>query len=505
MARRCLLRRWTLAISLVSAFGSVVRSDPPKPSARDLLDEVRADAPPPRSAAKSDGSRFTTSAARYADAKFTFAPPTKAKWVGRMIPAWLHFSSPDAEKQTLGAVPEVGLPIVRTTAQLAAASNRLVEKHGKGSDAFVDALAADFPDLRGLPFLKGAACATDATHASQLTFSGQCLRCLLDSSPQQIQKRNRFGGKDYSSLAEAIVSQSFDFSERNDQRAPRSHAALPAMMQILAVETPDLRVAFVSQLQSRPIDAATITAFARFAIFDPDATVRSAAVDALRRQPFATYGPRLINGLRHPWPAAAEHAAEALVGADAQEALPDLVRLLDEADPTDPFERQESDKKIFAVREVVKINHHRNCMLCHAPAVVRRDDRRVQEFHAKVPDPSEPLPRRSEQYNPTRGPIVRVDETYLRQDFSMMQAVEERGAWPKMQRFDYLVRTRPATAEEVQASQHSRQWSDEVLSPHRRAVLYALSRLTCTYVGPNASDWRPEIARWIASKKERGS
>jgi hypothetical protein len=83
--------------------------------------------------------------------------------------------------------------------------------------------------------------------------------------------------------------------------------------------------------------------------------------------------------------------------------------------------------------------------------------------------------------------------------------VAESSPWPRMQRFDYLVRTRPATAEEAQASQHARQWSGEVLSPHRRAVLFALSRLTCTYVGPNADDWRPEIARWVAARKEVGS
>ena len=64
-----------------------------------------------------------------------------------------------------------------------------------------------------------------------------------------------------------------------------------------------------------------------------------------------------------------------------------------------------------------------------------------------------------------------------------------------MQRFDYVVRTRPATAAEIQASQHAEKWSDEVLSPHRRAVLNALSRLTSTYVGPSAREWRVELDR----------
>jgi hypothetical protein len=38
--------------------------------------------------------------------------------------------------------------------------------------------------------------------------------------------------------------------------------------------------------------------------------------------------------------------------------------------------------------------------------------------------------------------------TYLRQDFSVLQTVEKPGKWPKMQRYDYVVRVRPPTEDE---------------------------------------------------------
>ena len=97
------------------------------------------------------------------------------------------------------------------------------------------------------------------------------------------------------------MSQTIEYGEYA-ARLPSSHAALPAMMQILAVEKPDLRIALVDRLQSRPADDATIAALVRLAIFDPDAGVRTAAVDALGRLPFSRYGAKLLDGLRHPWP-----------------------------------------------------------------------------------------------------------------------------------------------------------------------------------------------------------
>ena len=88
-------RRWMFALSLIATLGSVGRSDPPAPTADDLLAEVRADAPP-RSAAKPDGRRFAASAARFAEVKHLGREPrgvAKPMTVGdadRSIPEWLR-------------------------------------------------------------------------------------------------------------------------------------------------------------------------------------------------------------------------------------------------------------------------------------------------------------------------------------------------------------------------------------------------------------------------------
>jgi hypothetical protein len=82
--------------------------------------------------------------------------------------------------------------------------------------------------------------------------------------------------------------------------------------------------------------------------------------------------------------------------------------------------------------------------------------------------PGQPLPT----YLQATGDFVRADVTYLRQDFSALQPVEEPGAWPKVQRFDYLLRSRPLTPEEAAAIAPA-----AASYPQRDAVLYALRRL----------------------------
>ena len=88
-----------------------------------------------------------------------------------------------------------------------------------------------------------------------------------------------------------------------------------------------------------------------------------------------------------------------------------------------------------------------------------------------------------------RDTLVRLDVTYLRQDFSVMQPVADAHPWPEMQRFDFLVRTRPLTEAEARAYRekldHPRQ-----LSPYQRATLTALRELTGKDAEPTAEAWR---------------
>jgi hypothetical protein len=86
---------------------------------------------------------------------------------------------------------------------------------------------------------------------------------------------------------------------------------------------------------------------------------------------------------------------------------------------------------------------------------------------------------------------VRVDVTYLRQDFSLLQPVADANPWPEMQRFDFLVRTRVLTESEA-ATYAERLGPTEPSrpSPYRRALLTALRGLTGRDTGPTADAWR---------------
>ncbi len=116
--------------------------------------------------------------------------------------------------------------------------------------------------------------------------------------------------------------------------------------------------------------------------------------------------------------------------------------------------------------EIVKVNHLRNCVLCHAPAKDKEDP--VLGF---VPQQGEPIPV---NYDLDRdGVFVRADVTYLRQDFSLMEDVPDPGKWPARQRFDYMVRQRELTEQEI-----AERPKPAKTYPQRKAVQLALEKLT---------------------------
>src|SRR5262249_51471202 len=137
----------------------------------------------------------------------------------------------------------------------------------------------------------------------------------------------------------------------------------------------------------------------------------------------------------------------------------------------------------WVVREVVRVNHLRNCLLCHAPSTDRRDPLR-----GVVPTPGEPLPQ--VYYSSRKGDFVRADVTYLRQDFSVTECVAKPGKWPQWQRFDYLVRTRELTADELAAHRKKPPKSLFASYPQRNVVLFALRELTGLNAGEESADWQ---------------
>jgi hypothetical protein len=219
---------------------------------------------------------------------------------------------------------------------------------------------------------------------------------------------------------------------------------------------------------------------ARQALFDFSWRIREEAIEALKDRPREEYRQVLLDGLRYPWPPVAAHAAEALVALKDHQAVFPLAGMLDEPDPCAPV-REKNNK--WVVAEVVRVNHLRNCLLCHAVSTARTDPLR-----SVVSTPGEPLPRT--YYSSRKGDFVRADITYLRQDFSLIERVLKPEKWPEWQRFDYLVRRRELKADELAALQKPPQRKpDRVSYPQREAVRFALRELTGLDAGESSADW----------------
>jgi hypothetical protein len=249
----------------------------------------------------------------------------------------------------------------------------------------------------------------------------------------------------------------------------RRPAIVGPMEQMIQTEKAALRQTLVESLSSIKGKEAT-AALARRAVFDLSPVVRSQAVKALAKRSLEDSRPVFLAALRHPWAPAADHAAYALSELNDQKAFDSVRQLVDEPDPRQPFLE---DKKWF-VREVVRVNHLRNCLLCHAVSVVRSESVR-----APIPESGKPLPR---VYYSSRSPehSIRADIVYFRQDFSVMHKVAKAAPWPKYQRFDYLVRKRELTPKEIEkrkAAVGKDKPAPTGTYPQRDAVLYTVFRL----------------------------
>ena len=109
-----------------------------------------------------------------------------------------------------------------------------------------------------------------------------------------------------------------------------------------------------------------------------------------------------------------------------------------------------------------------------------------------MPIPGEPLPTPSQGYgNSQQDILVRIDVTYLRQDFSLMQRVADAQPWPELQRFDFLVRSRVVSETEAAANRAElKKRTADGQSPYQRAAQLALRELTGRDAAPNAAAWR---------------
>jgi hypothetical protein len=260
------------------------------------------------------------------------------------------------------------------------------------------------------------------------------------------------------------------------------------LVQMFLPQGPAVRLKLIELLASWDDSQASVL-LAQRALFDLSATVRSAAVRALGNRSPAEYRQVLLDGLRYPWPAVANHPAEALAALSDREALEKLVALLDKPDPREPYL---NEKKERVVPELVAINHLRNCLLCHPPSLAATDMAR-----GRVPVPGESLGPRYYESNDPNVIFARADVTYLQQDFSVFQPVNAAAPWPDEQRFDYLVRHRILTSVEERTP------AGMATYPQRESVLWALRDLTGEDRGERASAWRALLPKPAALAKAR--
>ncbi len=416
------------------------------------------------------------------------APPDTEKWVQTYLlavpelaleqPPVRAFSTPDRRE---------AFKKERAQAKqwLADLETKIQKKNGKQPDGFILSLREERSDLAGLPFLLGGACQLSAADARRRAEASRTVRAALSAPGRPSFESGAAGTADTLHLAARFWHTLATTRSGLRSSVPKqpgrmeeltASELLPTLMQVLATEAPALRIGLIAQY--RDWQGPHITAaFARLALYDPDPAVRDDALHALRGRPPAEATQALLDGLRHPWPIVAQRAAAAVVFLERTDLMDRLTEWLGGPDPCAPFVQDVKGTKVLAVRELVKVNHHRSCLLCHAPS---SDIRSREVPQGLVPSPGEPLPPFASQayYSAFRlgDTVARADVTYLRQDFSALLPVKDAAPWPEMQRFDFLIRTRVLTEKELQTVKPSP--APGVASPHHLAWRAALERLT---------------------------
>jgi hypothetical protein len=333
-------------------------------------------------------------------------------------------------------------------------------------------------DLAGLPMRMGLDCHLGKESAEALQFLSRKLRSHMSEAARPVPGR---GAPDDPRANADTLRSRLKADGDGTWVAPE---AVPTLLQMLQSEDRPMRLLLVEMLSRIKCREAT-RAIARRATFDVANDVREAAVNALRDRPVEDVREALLEGLRYPWPAAAEFAAEAFVNLREKSHVPALAKLLDAPDPAAPYSVKKGSESQSYIREIVRVNHLRNCMMCHSPALSQDD-----LVRAPVPNPNQPLPPAFSpayyQAPPSPGrQFVRADITYLKQDFAVPQAVASPGVWPSHQRYDYFVRERPMLAVDKPAKAKGRS-----SYPQKEAVLFALRELTGEDHGDTTADWQ---------------
>jgi hypothetical protein len=446
--------------------------------------------------------------------KFDPTAPTE-----KLLPVRAGASVPTKLPVNLSDVPEVSIedPVAKGMQAEEAFEHvsHLIEKinhvNTKKMDAFVETLVASRSDVHGLPFIMGDACRLSAERGQHFLGELGMLRAAMGNP---------------AAMASQLPNPT---AQPENESAARARVA--ALVQVIGPEGQQMGQQMVKYLSTLSHVDAT-RALAKLAIFSEEDQVRQDAVAALGVRSEKDVNAILLAGLNYPWPAVAQRAADAIVKLKRTDLAPQLVDVLDLPDPRAPQTQEKDGKKVTVVRELVRVNHLRNCLLCHSPgtAATARNVplgtegppvREVEQLDRKggsrlavattltvpIPLPNQQLPTPSPrggygQFTQPETPLVSFDVTYLRQDFSVKLAVADAQPWPEQQRFDFLVRTREITEKEARAYRDLlRPAKDGDLSPYQRTAVASLRLLTGRDAEPTAAAWRSVLDKSKTSEK----
>jgi hypothetical protein len=454
--------------------------EPPQPAPETMaaILAVADDDPPPAkgggnagrgdlSCAKPDAAPPVSKVAKRAETPKPLPLPPTASFKQR------NLTSADELSKQLLLAPEVGVEgVAAERLFLAGVAQRSRFPHSPPEELLKN------PALIGLPVRMGLDCHLGKEASENLQVLSRKLRIYISESVPKDRIDTR---PDVTEVRKKLFSGGD--GERGDWKQAE---AIPTLVQLLQAEDKPMRLLLVELLAGLKCREAS-AALAQRALFDLSEEVREAAVTALKTRPPEEYRDLFLKGLRYPWPAIADHGAEALVALKDGDALAKLVDLLDRPDPAMPYVKGTKAQQTV-VREVVRINHFKNCVLCHAPSTDQNE-----LVRGLVPDPKKPLPPAfsPQYYAAATGMFVRADVTYIKQDFAVPQPVAKPDVWPTNQRFDYLVRTRPATTREIEIASKKEPGTNY---PQRESVLFALRELTGKDPGTSADAWRRTLA-----------
>jgi uncharacterized membrane protein YgcG len=430
-----------------------------------------------------------------------------------------HLTDEELRRQLLQA-PEVKLDAVAGTSQKLIAAYRKTAATGRD---LTPALMAQRPDLLGLRPRTGDDARLGREQALNLQVLSKQLRVHVESSIPGVAK----GDVDLRPAADLLRGKLLDPQTRD---AWLRVGAIPTLRQLLMHEHSNVRQIYIEALAQIKGPQAS-QALAERALFEMNADLRAAALVALEGRPVNDYQPMLLRGFSYPWPAVADHAAEALVALNLRDSVHALIPLLDTRDASEPFVADVEKKRTTMLPELVRINHLRNCLLCHSPSFSPADPVR-----GVVPNSLHPLPLPASAARSGAGgkgswgggggsgggagggggkygggkkgttivpDWVRADITFLKQDFSVLQPVANHGPlWPADQRFDYLVRLRPVGKKELLLWQEKFEDTKPV-SPQKEAVMFALRELTGENPGPAPEDWMRLYSPITGQRREK--